>query len=99
MEQVGMAGEARRVREQLAALPGPAREATRDALPDYLTRREAEVLRLIAAGESNQAIATLLVLSVRTVERHISNIYAKIGAEGTASRAVATAYALRHGLA
>ena len=53
---------------------------------------------MIADGQSNQAIATTLVLSVRTVERHISNIYAKIGAEGVASRAVATAYALRHGL-
>ena len=98
MERVGMAGEARQVRERIAVLPGPAPKAISDALPDRLTRREVEVLRLIAVGENNQAIAARLVLSVRTVERHISNIYAKIGAEGAASRAVATAYALRQGL-
>jgi DNA-binding NarL/FixJ family response regulator len=60
-----------------------------------LTPREAEVLRLIAAGRSNQQIADQLVLSLRTVERHITNLYAKIGAHGKAD---ATAYALRHGI-
>jgi DNA-binding NarL/FixJ family response regulator len=63
-----------------------------------LTPREIEILRLIAAGTSNQEIATKLVLSVRTVERHISNIYQKIGASGGTARATATVYALRHGL-
>jgi DNA-binding NarL/FixJ family response regulator len=63
-----------------------------------LTAREIEVLRLIAAGKSNQEIAAILVLSVRTVERHISNIYGKIGASGAVARATATAYALHHGL-
>jgi DNA-binding NarL/FixJ family response regulator len=67
--------------------------------PDDLTPREVEVLRLIAAGRSNQAIAAELVLSLRTVERHISNIYGKLGATGTVARATATAYAHRHGLA
>ncbi|MGH2520964.1 MAG: LuxR C-terminal-related transcriptional regulator [Anaerolineales bacterium] len=69
-------------------------------IPDMadLTPRELEVLRLIAAGKSNQEIAAELVLSVRTVERHISNIYEKIGASGPAARATATAHALRHGL-
>ncbi len=57
-----------------------------------------KVLCLIAAGKSNQEIATELVLSVHTVERHISNIYTKIGAEGKVARATATAYALRYGL-
>lgn len=100
MEQLGMEGEARMVREQLGAfLPGAPREPPRLSFPDHLTRREIEVLRLIAAGEDNQSIATVLVLSVRTVERHISNIYVKIGAQGAASRAMATAYALRHDLA
>jgi pimeloyl-ACP methyl ester carboxylesterase/DNA-binding CsgD family transcriptional regulator len=61
-----------------------------------LTPREAEVLHLIAQGKSNQQIADELVLSVRTVERHITNLYAKIGAHG---KAEATAYALRNGLA
>jgi DNA-binding CsgD family transcriptional regulator len=66
------------------------------AYPDGLTQREADVLRLITAGKSNSAIGEELVLSVRTVERHITNIYAKINARG---RADATAYALSHGLA
>ena len=64
--------------------------------PDGLTQREVEVLRLIALGKSNREIAEELVLSIRTVERHITNIYAKINARG---RAGATAYALSHGLA
>ena len=62
-------------------------------LPDRLTGREAEVLRLIAAGSSNREIADELVLSVRTVERHINNIYRKIDARG---RTAAVAYALAH---
>jgi DNA-binding CsgD family transcriptional regulator len=64
--------------------------------PDGLSRREVDVLRLIAAGGSNSQIAEQLFLSVRTVERHITNAYGKIGAGG---RADATAYALSHGLA
>jgi DNA-binding NarL/FixJ family response regulator len=75
-------------RKQMAPTPGVA----------DLTPRETEVLRLIAAGKNNQEIAAVLVLSVRTVERHISNIYEKLGASGAAARATATAYALRHGL-
>jgi DNA-binding CsgD family transcriptional regulator len=61
-----------------------------------LTPREVEVLRLLAGGASNQEIAATLVISVHTVERHLANIYAKIGAR---RRADATRYALRHGLA
>ena len=64
-----------------------------------LTLREIEVLRLIASGKSNQQISEELVLSIRTVERHISNIYAKIGVYGSTARAAATAYAFSHGLA
>jgi non-specific serine/threonine protein kinase len=67
--------------------------------PEELTEREMEVLRLIAAGKSNHEIGRELVLSRRTVERHISNIYLKIGASGKVARATATAYALRQGLA
>jgi predicted ATPase/DNA-binding CsgD family transcriptional regulator len=66
--------------------------------PAGLTPREIEVLRLITAGKSNQEIANELTLSVRTVERHISNIYEKIGVYGTTARAAATAYAFSHGL-
>jgi pSer/pThr/pTyr-binding forkhead associated (FHA) protein len=65
------------------------------SLPDGLTQREAEVLSLIASGRSNQEIAEGLVLSVRTVERHVSNVYSKIGAK---NRAEATSYALSRGL-
>jgi LuxR family maltose regulon positive regulatory protein len=66
--------------------------------PADLTRREAEVLCLVAQGQSNQQIAQRLFISVRTVERHVSTVYAKIGAEGTAARAIATAYAIERGL-
>jgi DNA-binding CsgD family transcriptional regulator len=60
-----------------------------------LTNRELEVLRLLAAGETNREIASRLVVSVRTVDRHVSNIYAKLG---VSSRAAATGYAHEHGL-
>jgi DNA-binding CsgD family transcriptional regulator len=69
---------------------------TPPACPHGLTRREGEVLRLIAAGRSNREIAAALFLSPRTAERHVANIYLKIGAH---SKAEAAAYALRHGLA
>jgi DNA-binding CsgD family transcriptional regulator/pimeloyl-ACP methyl ester carboxylesterase len=61
-----------------------------------LSSRELEVLRLLAEGESNRQIASRLGLSPHTVERHVANLYRKIGARG---RADATAYALRSGLA
>jgi DNA-binding CsgD family transcriptional regulator len=60
-----------------------------------LTKRELEVLRLLSAGETNREIAASLVVSVRTVDRHVSNIYAKLG---VSSRAAATSYAHQHGL-
>jgi ATP/maltotriose-dependent transcriptional regulator MalT len=63
-----------------------------------LTTRELEVLRLIAEGKSNQEISTDLVLSIRTVERHISNIYQKLQISGPVARATATAYILRRDL-
>jgi DNA-binding NarL/FixJ family response regulator len=68
---------------------------TRPEYPDGLTEREVQVLRLIAAGKSNREIGDTLVISVRTVERHIGNIYYKIGARGKAD---ATAYAIRNSL-
>ncbi len=61
-----------------------------------LTDREIEVLRLIAGGRSNKEIASELCLSIRTVERHINNLYRKIDAQ---NKADATAFALRHDLA
>jgi ATP/maltotriose-dependent transcriptional regulator MalT len=64
-----------------------------------LSAREAEVLRLLAAGASNADMAAELVLSVRTVERHVANLYLKIGASGRTARAIATAWAHTHGIA
>jgi len=60
-----------------------------------LTPREVEVLRLVAAGKTNRLIALDLYLSEKTVARHISNIFAKLG---VSSRAAATAYAYQHEL-
>jgi DNA-binding CsgD family transcriptional regulator len=60
-----------------------------------LTQREREVLRLIAAGHANKTIASQLGMSERTAARHITNLYAKIGAH---SKAAATAYAIRNKL-
>jgi DNA-binding NarL/FixJ family response regulator len=60
-----------------------------------LTARELEVLRLLAAGKTNHAIATDLVLAAKTIDRHVTNIYAKLG---VSSRAAATAYAYQHRL-
>jgi DNA-binding NarL/FixJ family response regulator len=60
-----------------------------------LTRRELQVLRLLAAGRTNRAIAAELVLAEKTVHRHVSNIFTKLGVP---SRAAATAYAYRHRL-
>lgn len=65
------------------------------APPDGLTAREVEVLRLVASGTTNRAVARQLHLSDRTVARHLSNIFAKTGLR---SRAAATAYAFRNGL-
>jgi DNA-binding NarL/FixJ family response regulator len=97
-ERMGAAAEARHALQLLSEIdPESAKElAVRDAAG--LTRREMEVLRLIAAGRSNQGIADQLVLSVRTVERHISTIYDKIGVTGKAARAAVTAYAHKHGI-
>ena len=60
-----------------------------------LTPRELDVLRLVASGETNAAIAERLGLSVHTVERHAANLYRKIGARG---RADAATYAVRRGI-
>jgi DNA-binding NarL/FixJ family response regulator len=60
-----------------------------------LTARELDVLRLVAAGKSNRAIAADLFLSHRTVARHVSNILAKLDLP---SRSAATAHAFKHGL-
>jgi DNA-binding CsgD family transcriptional regulator len=63
------------------------------ALPQGLTEREAEVLRLVAAGHTNKDIARHLFLAEKTVARHLSNIFTKLGVR---SRAAATAFAFEH---
>ncbi len=88
-EALGMAGlaaKARRLAGGPIAPPSPA----------GLSPREVEVLRLLAEGRSSREVGRELVLTVRTVERHITNIYRKIGAH---NRAQATSFALEHGLA
>jgi len=66
-----------------------------EAYPHRLTRREVEILRLVARGKSNREIAAELCISTNTVDRHISNILNKTGA---VNRAEAAAYAAHHGL-
>jgi len=62
------------------------------------TGRELEVLRLIADGKNNEDIAEKLFLSVRTVEKHITNIYSKMGVSGKSARAYVASYAIKHNL-
>jgi DNA-binding NarL/FixJ family response regulator len=89
-----------RVFQQLGAAPEIARvEAeSRMAAPGAagrLTAREVQVLRLVAAGKGNRAIAADLVISEHTVARHVQNIFAKLD---VSSRSAATAFAFEHGL-
>jgi len=98
-EQVApeLAALARRVQDAGRPDPGAGRPepgAVRGG-PPALTDREAEVLGLLAQGLSNKEIAAALWLSDRTVERHITSLYRKIG---VARRSEATAFALRHGV-
>ena len=83
--------------ERALSLQGRRRPESKKRLyPDSLSEREVEVLRLIAAGRSNQQIADDLVISHNTVGRHVSNIFDKISA---VNRVEATVYARDHGLA
>jgi DNA-binding NarL/FixJ family response regulator len=88
---------AARMFDRLGAEPDRARVAALVAVgPTHgLTDRELEVLRLVATGRTNHAIATELSLAEKTIERHVSNMFSKLG---VASRAAATAYAYQHKL-
>ncbi len=89
---------ARQVFDQLGAAPDAARAGglrRGPAGPGGLSPRELEVVRLLAAGSTNHAIAAQLFLSEKTVARHVSNIFGKLG---VGSRTAAAAYAFEHGL-
>jgi ATP/maltotriose-dependent transcriptional regulator MalT len=87
-ERLGAAPDLARADRLAAGGCAPARRSP-------LTDREVEVVRLVAAGHTNRAIANLLCLSEKTVARHLANVYAKLDLP---SRAAATAYAYDHGL-
>jgi predicted ATPase len=99
-EAMGMASALERARQldHDLALARRAAQAGNDGVVGVggLSDREVDVLRLLTTGKSNREIADELVLSVRTVERHVSNVYDKLNVH---TRAQATAYALQHGLA
>lgn len=83
--------------DEVAAFLGPL--ALTDPPADgirHLSTREREVLRLAAEGRTNAEIAQSLVLSARTVERHLSNAYVKLGISGRTARTAAVANLLRH---
>ena len=91
---------ARGVFEQLGAVPDLARleelsRKSKATAEGPLTAREIEVLRLVACGMTNRGIAEKLVISEKTVARHLSNIFTKLD---LTSRAAATAYAYQNGL-
>jgi DNA-binding CsgD family transcriptional regulator len=91
---------ARSAFERLGAAPDLARteqliKATRSGNAHGLTPRELQVLRLVAGGETNRAIASKLFLSEKTVDRHVSNILTKLDLP---TRTAATGWAYEHGL-
>jgi DNA-binding CsgD family transcriptional regulator len=83
------------VLDAVSAPPAPPAPQPARKNPDRLSARELQVLRLIAAGRTNRAMAAELFLSEKTVDRHVSNIFVKIQ---VGSRAAATAYAYEHEL-
>jgi NarL family two-component system response regulator LiaR len=82
---------ARKLMEQVVQQAGPARHS----LPEELTGRELDVVRLVAQGRSNHEIAQALVISEKTVKTHVSNILGKLQLEDRTQLAI---YAIKHGL-
>ena len=80
-------------RQQIDAARRDPSPRPRQPRPGGLSRREIEVLRLVADGRTAGEIATQLFISSRTAEHHIQNIYTKIG---VSSRAAATRWAVQH---
>jgi DNA-binding CsgD family transcriptional regulator len=103
-QAAGTLDQARTVLAELEAVPAlrrldamlPTVQAAAPALPFGLTTREAEVLRLMAQGLTDAAVAERLFISPRTVSTHLRSVYAKLQ---VSSRAAATRFALEHGLA
>lgn len=89
-EQLGAHTDARAVVRAVDALDGGR------SLPHGLTEREAEVLALVADGRTNREVADALVLSTKTIDRHLSNIFTKLD---VSNRTQAAAFAFSHGLA
>lgn len=84
------------VRERLVVpIERPGELRTKHFFNFCLTDREREVLRLVAEGHTDRKVAEVLVISTRTVNRHLSNIFVKLAVPG---RAAAVAYAIRQGL-
>ena len=81
--------------DAIARSPAPSEPPTGTRLPDSLTPREGEVLRLIGEGLSNREIADRLRVSEATIKSHVNHLFAKTGVR---DRAQAVTYAYRHGL-
>jgi|GEM_PF-1316507 len=79
--------------QRAGPIAGPLADRQHDRQP--LTARECEILRLVATGATNKAIAERLILSDKTVARHVSNIFGKLG---VSSRSAPTAYAYENQL-
>ena len=90
----GAAAERDAARRELGLLGAPCPREAPMPRPDGLSAREVEVLRLVADGRSNEEIAEALVLSVRTVERHLATAYQKLGLRGRSARAAAVRHIL-----
>lgn len=86
---------ARAVLAELGVEPSRSPRGDRTTRPGGLTRRESEVLGLVARGMSNREVAAALVLSDKTIARHLANVYTKLG---VTSRTAAAAFAHEHGL-
>ncbi|HEV2126276.1 MAG TPA: LuxR C-terminal-related transcriptional regulator, partial [Chloroflexota bacterium] len=102
LQQLGVVNAGQRAEALLHRLASQTSRHTNSStstVPPDLTRRELEVLRLLAIGRTNRQIASELFLSVRTVERHLSNIYRTLGMSGKAGRRAAAIAALEAGLA
>jgi DNA-binding NarL/FixJ family response regulator len=92
----GNDAEERRIRARLRDLPPQPGGKPSQPAPAGLSRRELDVLRLLAQGKTNREIAETLALSEKTVANHVTMIFNKIGVE---NRAAAAAFAVKEGVA